>query len=252
MSAPAPWTASVLTLFPEMFPGPLGHSLAGRALQEGRWRLEAINLRDFATDRHRTVDDVPFGGGAGMVMRPDVVARAIDAARGSRAGTTGRVPDPARAPADPAAGRGACRGSRCRDLMRPLRGGRPAGRRSARLGGAFSGRHRAGGRRAGGDRPDRCLCPPAPGRDRGAGVAVRGELRARPAGVSRTTPDPRSGRGVPCRRCWSPATMRASAPGAPSRPSGSPDVAAPTCGRAIWKAPRLLTEGLVRGRPDDQ
>ena len=83
MSPPALWTASVLTLFPEMFPGPLGHSLAGRALQEGRWRLEPINLRDFATDRHRTVDDVPFGGGAGMVMRPDVVARAIDAARAS-------------------------------------------------------------------------------------------------------------------------------------------------------------------------
>jgi tRNA (guanine37-N1)-methyltransferase len=64
-----------------MFPGPLGHSLAGRALQEGRWRLDAIGLRAFATDRHRTVDDVPFGGGAGMVMRPDVVARALDAAR---------------------------------------------------------------------------------------------------------------------------------------------------------------------------
>jgi tRNA (guanine37-N1)-methyltransferase len=62
-----------------MFPGPLGHSLAGRALEEGRWRLEAVGLRDFATDRHRTVDDLPFGGGAGMVMRPDVVARAIDA-----------------------------------------------------------------------------------------------------------------------------------------------------------------------------
>jgi tRNA (guanine37-N1)-methyltransferase len=77
----APWTASVVTLFPEMFPGPLGHSLAGRALQEGRWRLDAIGLREFATDRHRTVDDVPFGGGAGMVMRPDVVARALDAAR---------------------------------------------------------------------------------------------------------------------------------------------------------------------------
>jgi tRNA (guanine37-N1)-methyltransferase len=75
----SPWTASIVALFPEMFPGPLGHSLAGRALQEGRWRLEAVGLRDFAFDRHRTVDDVPFGGGAGMVMRPDVVARAIDA-----------------------------------------------------------------------------------------------------------------------------------------------------------------------------
>jgi tRNA (guanine37-N1)-methyltransferase len=80
VSAPGgSWVASVVTLFPEMFPGPLGHSLAGRALQEGRWRLETVNVRDFATDRHRTVDDVPFGGGAGMVMRPDVVARALDA-----------------------------------------------------------------------------------------------------------------------------------------------------------------------------
>jgi tRNA (guanine37-N1)-methyltransferase len=73
------WTASVLTIFPEMFPGPLACSLAGRALAEGRWRLEIRNLRDFATDRHRSVDDEPFGGGAGMVMRPDVVARALDA-----------------------------------------------------------------------------------------------------------------------------------------------------------------------------
>lgn len=78
---PCPWLATVITLFPEMFPGPLGYSLAGRALEEGRWRLEPVQLRDFATDRHRTVDDVPFGGGAGMVMRPDVVARAIDAVR---------------------------------------------------------------------------------------------------------------------------------------------------------------------------
>jgi tRNA (guanine37-N1)-methyltransferase len=74
------WAASVVTLFPEMFPGPLGHSLAGRALADGVWSLATINPRDFATDRHRSVDDVPFGGGAGMVMRPDVVARAIDAA----------------------------------------------------------------------------------------------------------------------------------------------------------------------------
>lgn len=74
-----PWTATVLTIFPEMFPGPLGYSLAGRALEQGNWSLEAVNLRDFATDRHRSVDDEPFGGGAGMVMRPDVVARACDA-----------------------------------------------------------------------------------------------------------------------------------------------------------------------------
>jgi len=71
------WRASVLTLFPEMFPGPLGFSLAGRALQSGLWSLQAVNIRDFATDRHRTVDDTPFGGGAGMVLRPDVADAAI-------------------------------------------------------------------------------------------------------------------------------------------------------------------------------
>jgi tRNA (guanine37-N1)-methyltransferase len=72
--------ASVLTLYPEMFPGPLGISLAGRALQGGVWALETLQIRDFATDRHRSVDDTPAGGGAGMVMRADVLARAIDAA----------------------------------------------------------------------------------------------------------------------------------------------------------------------------
>jgi tRNA (guanine37-N1)-methyltransferase len=68
----------VLTLFPEMFPGPLAHSLAGKALTEGLWSLDAVNIRDFATDRHSTVDDTPFGGGPGMVMRADVIDAAID------------------------------------------------------------------------------------------------------------------------------------------------------------------------------
>ncbi len=71
------WRASVLTLFPGMFPGPLGHSLAGRALAEGRWSIDTVDIRDFASDRHRSVDDTPFGGGAGMVMRPDVVDAAV-------------------------------------------------------------------------------------------------------------------------------------------------------------------------------
>ena len=75
-----PWTATVATLFPEMFPGPLGCSLAGRALADGRWRLETVDIREFATDRHRTVDDAPFGGGASMVMKPDVVDAAMAAA----------------------------------------------------------------------------------------------------------------------------------------------------------------------------
>jgi tRNA (guanine37-N1)-methyltransferase len=72
--------ATVLTLFPEMFPGPLGFSLAGRALERGVWSLAARDIRASATDRHRTVDDHPAGGGAGMVLRPDVLAAAIDAA----------------------------------------------------------------------------------------------------------------------------------------------------------------------------
>jgi tRNA (guanine37-N1)-methyltransferase len=71
--------ATILTLYPEMFPGPLGSSLAGRALGEGRWALDAVNIRDFTTDRHRTVDDTPAGGGAGMVLRADILARAVDA-----------------------------------------------------------------------------------------------------------------------------------------------------------------------------
>ena len=79
MTAPI-WSATVLTLFPDMFPGPLGQSLAGRALKEGLWALDCINIRDHAADKHRTVDDTPFGGGPGMVMRPDVVMSALDAA----------------------------------------------------------------------------------------------------------------------------------------------------------------------------
>ncbi|CAA9531135.1 MAG: tRNA (guanine(37)-N(1))-methyltransferase [uncultured Sphingosinicella sp.] len=72
------WDATVLTLYPEMFPGPLGQSLAGRALAEGLWSMAAVHIRDFATDKHRSVDDTPAGGGAGMVMRADVLARAVD------------------------------------------------------------------------------------------------------------------------------------------------------------------------------
>src|SRR6266550_556281 len=73
------WRASVLSIFPEMFPGPLALSLAGRALENGLWSLDPIDIRAFATDRHRSVDDPPAGGGPGMVMKPDVLARALDA-----------------------------------------------------------------------------------------------------------------------------------------------------------------------------
>ncbi|WEK01521.1 MAG: tRNA (guanosine(37)-N1)-methyltransferase TrmD [Candidatus Sphingomonas phytovorans] len=78
------FAATVLTLYPEMFPGPLGVSLAGRALGEGKWSLDAVNIRDFAIDKHRTVDDTPAGGGAGMVLRADVLAAAIDSVADDR------------------------------------------------------------------------------------------------------------------------------------------------------------------------
>jgi len=82
MSAAQAWTARVLTIFPEMFPGMLGQSIAGKALERGLWALETLDIRDFAEDRHRSVDDTPFGGGAGMVMRADVIDRALEEAIG--------------------------------------------------------------------------------------------------------------------------------------------------------------------------
>src|SRR5262245_33215691 len=79
-SQPTRWRATILTLFPEMFPGPLGTSLAGKALASGLWELEPPNSGSSATDKHRTVDDTPAGGGPGMVLRADILAAAIDAA----------------------------------------------------------------------------------------------------------------------------------------------------------------------------
>ncbi|WP_306142320.1 tRNA (guanosine(37)-N1)-methyltransferase TrmD [Roseibium sp. MMSF_3412] len=75
-----PFKTTILTLYPDMFPGPLGQSLSGRALAKGLWQLETSQIRDFATDKHRSVDDTPAGGGAGMVLRADILAKAIDAA----------------------------------------------------------------------------------------------------------------------------------------------------------------------------
>jgi tRNA (guanine37-N1)-methyltransferase len=76
------WHATVLTIFPQMLPGPLAHSLAGKALKAGLWQLETVDIREFARDKHRSVDDAPFGGGPGMVMRPDVLDAAITGAPG--------------------------------------------------------------------------------------------------------------------------------------------------------------------------
>ncbi len=73
------WSAKILTLFPELYPGGLGISVVGKALKDGLWSLSAANIREYATDKHQTVDDTPYGGGGGMVMKPDVLAAAIDA-----------------------------------------------------------------------------------------------------------------------------------------------------------------------------
>jgi tRNA (guanine37-N1)-methyltransferase len=75
------FTAQLLTLFPEMFPGTLGHSLAGKGLKEGKWALKTLDIRDFSSNKHRSVDDTPAGGGPGMVMRADILGKAIDAAQ---------------------------------------------------------------------------------------------------------------------------------------------------------------------------
>ncbi len=101
------FTAQILTLYPEMFPGPLGTSLAGRALSEGKWACDTINPRDFATDRHRSVDDTPAGGGAGMVLRADIMAAALDHAvermTEKVAALNAVRPEPVEGPVSPAA-----------------------------------------------------------------------------------------------------------------------------------------------------
>jgi tRNA (guanine37-N1)-methyltransferase len=85
-TATTPWQAVALSIYPEMFPGPLGMSLAGTALKDGAWSLTTVDIRDYATDKHNTVDDAPFGGGPGMVMRPDVVDAAITSAKSETKG----------------------------------------------------------------------------------------------------------------------------------------------------------------------
>lgn len=86
------WSVTILTLFPEMFPGPLGQSLAGKAVEQGLWNLNTLNIRDFSTDKHHGVDDKSFGGGTGLVMRPDVLGAAIDHALQNKAQGTNHKP----------------------------------------------------------------------------------------------------------------------------------------------------------------
>ena len=149
------WRATVLTIFPEMLPGPLAYSLAGKALKAGIWRLETVDIRDFARDKHRSVDDAPFGGGPGMVMRPDVLDAAIAGAGGPGAADAAVAARPAARPGERsghfADGPGVTlvcgrfEGVDERVIEATVdRGGQPR-------------RLRAVGRRAGGDRADRRL-----------------------------------------------------------------------------------------------
>ena len=206
------WRATVLTIFPEMLPGPLAHSLAGKALQAGIWRLETVDIRDFARDKHRSVDDAPFGGGPGMVMRPDVLDAAI-----AGAGGTGPLLllSPRGRPLDQEARAGVCRRPRGDAGLRALRGRRRARHRGARDRGDQPRRFRAVGRRAGGDRADRRLRAAAARgcrtrRDIGGRELCRGSARisalyaaaglagaggAGGAGVRQSRADPRSGGG---------------------------------------------------------
>ena len=176
------WRATVLTLFPDMFPGPLGVSLAGKALASGLWALEARDIRASATDRHRSVDDTPAGGGPGMVLRADVLADAIDAAdiAPDRPQT---ADEPAGSAIDPVAGRGTRRRARAADRLRPVRGHRPAGDRGPPARGGFDRGLRAFGRRNRRFGADRRLRPAAARRDGQARLRRGRELFRFPTGI---------------------------------------------------------------------
>ena len=130
--ARAPWRATVLTLFPELFPGPLAASLAGEALKQGLWALDAVAIREFGLGRHRAVDDTPAGGGAGMVMRADVLGAAIDSASAGNPQAPRLYLSPRGEPLTQAKVRSARGGPRRAAAGRPLRGHRRARHRGAR------------------------------------------------------------------------------------------------------------------------
>ena len=242
------WRATVLTLFPEMFPGPLGVSLAGKALASGLWALEARDIRDSATDRHRSVDDTPAGGGPGMVLRADVLAAAIDAADAVRPPkdrprllmsprgrplTQSRVVELAAGPGPP-------------DRLRPVRGHRPAGHRGPRARGGLDRRLRAVRRRNRRYGADRRLRPAVAGRDGQTGF--REPTRAFPTDYwnTRNIPARRSSRAGRSRKsCFRrPCPGRGLAPGRSRGPD--PGAAAGSVGGqkgAGQKPPKSTTDG---------
>ena len=160
-----PFTATVLTMFPEAFPGPLGVSLIGTAWRErGLWALETVDIRAFSTDKRGFLDDTPAGGGPGAVLKADVVARALDSVSGL--GAAAFVHErPGSAP-DPGARQGLGQGGRDHRPVRPVRGGGPAGARRPRVRGGLRRRRGPGRWRGGGDGGDRGVRTTDPRRSR--------------------------------------------------------------------------------------
>ncbi len=166
------WRATVLTLFPEMFPGPLGISLAGKALATGIWSLESRDIRNSATDRHRSVDDTPAGGGPGMVLRADVLAKAIDQSDISP-DRPRLLMSPRGRPLTQSRVSGTGGRARAADRLRTIRRGRPAGHRGPRARGSLDRRLCAVRGRNRGDGADRRLRPAFAGGDGQGGIGRR-------------------------------------------------------------------------------
>ncbi len=219
----------VFTIFPGYFDSPLSASLLGRARERGLLDIRLHDPRDWTTDRHRAVDDTPFGGGAGMVMMPEPLFAAVEAVEPPRPlfllSAAGRPFDQAVA-GELAAPRGLLA------PLRALRGRRPAGRRPPLRRRALRRRlrpGRRGGGRAGGHRGGR----PAPPRGHGErGVGRGGVLRRRAGRVPPVHPARPASGASRCRRSSAPATMAGSPAGATPKPSAGPGTAGPTCSSA--------------------
>ena len=250
-SAP-PWWARVLTLYPEVFPGPLGAALAGRGLDSGLWRLETVDIRRFARDKHGTVDDHPFGGGAGMVMRPDVLAAAIDSVGPAEGGAPRFLLSPRGAPLT-------------QEQVKALAGGPGITLICGRFEGVDErvlegrgvtelsvGDYVLSGGEVAAMTVNRRLRAPAARRGRPALVAGRGEFRGRPAGISaiHATPPlrrPRRAGGSALRRSRRHRRLAPSAGGTCNqntacRPVGTPP-GAPMCGRARGRVDEWRASG---------
>jgi hypothetical protein len=216
------WRATVLTIFPDMFPGPLGVSLAGKALAAKRWSLEAVDIRAHASDKHRSVDDTPAGGGPGMVMRADVLARAVDAALAAGDARARLLMSPRGAPLTQA--RVASRRAGAVILC-----GRFEGIDERLIEAASSKRFRSAITSRVGDRPPwSCSCMRSARRHGQGGL---GREQPRPARISAGRP---FGRHPPPPPSPPAATTPRSRLGGAVKPSGSRASAGRTSGRRIW------------------